>query len=403
MKRLLVLISLIPAISFAQNATKSFKSYYQGVLPGEFSVSPTQRVSFSKGNLQFKSSNRTWQFAKNQYDLIGEDPDKWGGQPLENIGGWRDLLLWGQNGFSEVYPGDEGVPTIAVEGPSPIDWGYEPILNGGDYNNMWRTLTMSEWRYILSGRKNAKDKFSTATVCGVKGIVLLPDNWVLPAGCVFNKEIAKLVYEEYGGDWEIESSNYSKNVYNQSQWAKMEKNGAVFLPAAADLSGFCLGWYWTSSASSDCAEEIVFDSGHIYTTYEPKYKYNGMSVRLVKNNTGVVYRAPSLFLTKLISVKEQGNLIKASFDFFVVSEWISINPNAFLKTNTGAKARLVSTEGIAISPERTIFDDESMVLKNYRFSLFFEALPNSIVSYESFSIVEGEDSDWEWDEIHIIP
>lgn len=401
MKRLFFLCFLIPAVAFAQNATNSINSYYKGLLPGEFSVSPTQKVSFSKGNLQFKSSTKTWQFAEHQYDLIGEDPDKWGGQPLQNIDGWIDLILWGQNGCSEVYPGDDGVPTIPVEGPSPVDWGYEPVSNGGIFNNMWRSLSMPEWRYLLINRKNAKEKFSTATVCGVKGIILLPDNWTLPTGCTFNKEDAELVYEEYGGDWRIESSNYSKNIYNQYQWTKMENNGAVFLPAAADLDGFSLGWYWTSSATEQCAQEIVFDSGNLYTTYEPKFKSNGMSVRLVKNNTGVLYKAPTLFLTKLISVEEVGNRIKATFDYFVVSEWITIDPNAYLETNTGVRAKLVSTEGIKISPEKTVFEDDSMAFKSYRFSLFFDTLPKSLSSYESFSIVEGGDSEWTWTNIHI--
>lgn len=402
MKRILSVIFLIPSIAIAQNSQNIINKYYFGLLPGEFSISPTETVRFSKGNLQFNVNTWEWQFAEHQYDFIGGDPDTGGGQPLEDLDGWIDLLLWGQNGFDGVYPGDDFVPAITTDGSSPFDWGYEPINNGGVFNNMWRSLSMPEWRYLLMKRNNAKEKFSTATVCGVKGIVLLPDNWTLPSGCSFKRENATLEYEEWGGDWEIESSNYTNNIYDSSQWERMEKNGAVFLPACEELGGFGIGWYWTSSADDQCAEEIVFDSGHIQTTYEPKYKTNGMSVRLVKNNTRVICMSPDLNLTKLISVEERDNTIRASFDEYVVYMWITINPDAYLETNTGDKAKLIFTEGIEISPEKTVFEDESMYFKNHRFILIFESLPKPLDSYESFSIIEGGESNWVWTDIMII-
>ena len=399
MKKSLLFLCLISTFSFAQSSQKSRNEYYEGLLPGSFSISPTQTVRFSKGNLQFKTRSYEWQFAEHQYDLIGEDPDKWGGKPLENINGWIDMFSWGQNGFYGVYPGsDEGTPSVAVEGTSPFDWGYEPITNGGSFDNMWRTLTMKEWIYLLKDRRAAKEKFSTATVCGIKGIVLLPDNWTLPTGCVFNKENASFNSDESMGGWEIESSNYSKNTYNQSQWDKMEKNGAVFLPAAADLSGFSLGWYWTSSAQQKVAEELVFDSSHVYTTYEPKYKSNGMSVRLVQNNSNVLYKSPGGFLTKLIGISESVNTISATFEYFIADEWITISPNAYLETNTGARAKLVSTKGIKIEPEKTIFKSDVMLTK-YNFTLVFESLPKPVKSYDSISIIESDDSSWKWTDI----
>lgn len=397
MKKSLFLLLFVPSIVFAQK--NSLDIFYEGILSGVFSVSPTQTVSFSKGNLQFNSSLRQWKFAEHQYDYIGEDPDYIGGRPLEDMDGWIDSMWWGQNGYYGVYPGDTRVPTYDVNGAFLVDWGYEPVINGGWFNNMWRTLSIDEWQYILKDRKNAKEKFSTATVCGVKGLIILPDNWVLPSGCSFNKENAH--YEGNKGTlqkWNVEPSDYSNNVYYQSQWAKMEKNGALFLPAGSIGD---LGFYWTSSASEELADVLTFGAESIYTSYEPKYKYNGMSVRLVKNNVNVLYKSPSSFETKLYSVVEKANVIKATFDYFVESEWITIDPNAYIVTNTGDKAKLISTEGIEISPQKTIFNDESIQLRNYRFSLIFESLPKPLNTYKSFSIIESADSDWKWADIHV--
>ena len=47
-------------------------SVVQGALNGVFSVSPTKKVVFSKGNLQYRASTNTWRFAEHQYDIIGE-------------------------------------------------------------------------------------------------------------------------------------------------------------------------------------------------------------------------------------------------------------------------------------------------------------------------------------------
>ena len=42
-----------------------------GALAGLFSISPSQQVRFSQGNLQYQASTNTWRFAANQWDCIG--------------------------------------------------------------------------------------------------------------------------------------------------------------------------------------------------------------------------------------------------------------------------------------------------------------------------------------------
>lgn len=78
-----LLASLLPAI--LTSCTSNVKTN------GKFSVSPTQQVYFSKGNLQYQASTKTWRFAKHQWDFIGSSN--------KNISpdyeGWIDLFGWG--------------------------------------------------------------------------------------------------------------------------------------------------------------------------------------------------------------------------------------------------------------------------------------------------------------------
>ncbi|MBQ0154797.1 MAG: hypothetical protein KBS70_08475, partial [Bacteroidales bacterium] len=39
---------------------------------GSFSVSPTTKVTFAPGNLQYQASTNTWRFAEHQYDYVGD-------------------------------------------------------------------------------------------------------------------------------------------------------------------------------------------------------------------------------------------------------------------------------------------------------------------------------------------
>jgi hypothetical protein len=77
-------------------------------------------------------------------------------------------------------------------------------------------MSRQEWWHLLYGRDNAENLFSYATVNGVKGLVLLPDDFVKPWGVSF---------------YPLES-DYSELVYSQYNWEKMELAGAVFLPEA---------------------------------------------------------------------------------------------------------------------------------------------------------------------------
>ena len=149
----------------------------QGALYGVFSVSPTKKVRFSQGNLQYRASTNTWRFAEHQYDMIG----KANKNISSTYAGWIDLFGWGTSGYNGKFPYMTSTePTNYGNGSSDItgtnyDWGvYNKISNGGNQAGFWRTLTYIEWNYLINSRINAKIKYGVACVNGVDGLIFCP-------------------------------------------------------------------------------------------------------------------------------------------------------------------------------------------------------------------------------------
>jgi hypothetical protein len=93
---------------------------------GIFSISPRNEVVFSKGNVRLKSSDKR-KFTDNQWDK-------------------GDLIA-----FDEIQ--------------SVVD-------------SVWFVLSSDEWKYLLTKRRTDSGiRYAKATVNGVFGLVLLPDDW----------------------------------------------------------------------------------------------------------------------------------------------------------------------------------------------------------------------------------
>ena len=209
----------------------SFKPVEKGV----FSVSPTKKVRFASGNLEYDVFYR---FAAHQYDYGGYFGWGTGSNPTETSTKNRKYKTFD-------------------------DWGSH--IEGG-----WRTLSHNEWEYVISGRKDANNKRGAATVCGVNGLILLPDNW--------NGEAFHSGFNE----------GYNTNVYDSSTWAGMESSGAIFLPAADYREGTetyhieAAGYYWSSTPIYEYAYGMGFDIS-IASNDVVSSRYGGRSVRLVQD------------------------------------------------------------------------------------------------------------------------
>ena len=269
---------LTNGLSLLVNST----TFPEGAIKGLFSVSNTQQVFFSKGNLQYQASTHIWRFAENQRDYVGtQTPDYAGnvggtvtGSDNSNISssysGWIDLFGWGTS------DNPTNTSTNNCDYSTFIDWGNNPIINGGNIANQWRTLTMQEWeydfdiRYTVSGIRYAK-----AWVKNVKGVILLPDNW--------NNSI---YYLHNANTW---NTSFDSNMISASEWTTLEDAGAVFLPAAGYRIGTSvyevrnIGFYWSASYYDvDYAYDVdIFNYSLNPTDYNSRHI--GQSVRLVYN------------------------------------------------------------------------------------------------------------------------
>lgn len=265
-----------------------------GAILAAFSVSETKQIYFSQGNLQYQASTRIWRFAENQWDYVGTHSSKeedYNGGTVEGSDnakisatyhGWIDLFGWATSGYNDSKPYNtlSWMENVNLYGEGEditgtnYDWGvYNKISNGGNKAGLWRTLTSEEFLYLKRQRTDASKKNGSATVNGVKGAILLPDNWVLPDGLRFFSEADS----EYG----------IENNYSLLDWAKMELAGAVFLPFAGERNGIGVdasmyygGEYWLAE-SIDENRAYCFYIENLYVT--STNKSSGLAVRLVKD------------------------------------------------------------------------------------------------------------------------
>ena len=236
-----------------------------------FSVSATDKVMFSPGNLQYHPANDEWRFAPNQWDYIGEENSN----ISSTYNGWLDLFGWSSDNPTTPF----GVSTSVDDndyGGTFVDWGINEI--GTDAPNTWRTLTYDEWKYLRDNRTNADALYGVAQVNGVNGLIFLPDNWTCPAGVIFKSGLSTGLPGDYA----------ACQTFTADQWSKLEAAGARFLPAAGRRYGSNVddvqfnGSYWSATEinSNNAGHFYFYTFGVGVSNY---YRSRGQSVRLVKD------------------------------------------------------------------------------------------------------------------------
>ena len=279
----------------------------EGALNGKFSVSATKKVYFSKGNLQYQASTGKWRFAEKQWHFVGgsstgvvyENDEKCSNKLISNTyTGWIDLFGWGTGNNPTLATEDDGDYSTFT------DWGINKISNGGNADSLWRTLTAEEWTYLIRERPNADSLFTYATInskvgtedVSVVGLILLPDNWVTPAGVTVNRLLA----EGNAVTWKTSSSSeyyeigaskpFLINSYSDSQWQSLEEAGAVFMPwtsyrsAAQMWEADIAGAYWYPTPRQGYPEDayvLQFRQDELRPEQSSRLHY-GHAVRLVQ-------------------------------------------------------------------------------------------------------------------------
>ena len=279
-----------------------------GALIGQFSVSSTDKVYFSKGNLQYTKSTGIWSFMDHQYSTVETTSqaigDDYASQDVVSLFGWG-TSGW-DNGntyyqpYNTAYVSSSGSGKGYGYGPTDgssytynltdtyanADWGHNAISNGGNTADTWRTLTKDEWTYLFNTRSastvngTADARYAKAYLFGTThGVIIFPDVYSHPAGVTAPTGINA-----------TSSTSWYGNKYTATDWAKMEAAGCVFLPAA--------GWrdattikkvneyvrYWTSSTYNSAG--YAYNVGIADTSMNPadyNQKNYGYSVRLVRD------------------------------------------------------------------------------------------------------------------------
>lgn len=245
MKRRNLFLILCATLLVAVGCEKPVEEFVPPTGDGLFSVSDSTKVRFSPGNLDY-TEGEGYSFVEHQYYYGGYFGWGTGDHPMDTSSRWED------------YPDFD-------------DWGNH-------IEGVWRTLSEREWRYVIRDREEASNKRGTATVCGVYGLVLLPDNWS-------------------GGSFRSSFNEWSRNVYDASSWSEMETAGAVFLPAAGSRDGARMdnvgkaGHYW-SSTSAHVSDNNPYDmyGGALPMNFNEilesslfRERCDGLSVRLVQD------------------------------------------------------------------------------------------------------------------------
>lgn len=262
----------------------------------EFSISATQKVSFAPGNLQatYDASTETWtwDFAANQYDYIGNASGnttiitevKESTEPFAKLSasGTVDIFGWSTANTYFGIASSTFHETYTTE--AFADWGN--LVIGSQAPGYWRTMTASEWDYLLNSRncstigqtENARYLKANKVSGVVQGLIVFPDDfaWNETMGAVptsFNSPGAYITQE-----------------FTPAQWASLEAAGAVFLPCSGYKyksqnvnSGGDRGNYWSSSKG------YSIYSDRVLYLYFRLYDRNNSGLYAQENDSGYFF------------------------------------------------------------------------------------------------------------------
>lgn len=147
----------------------------------------------------------------------------------------------------------------------------------------WRTMTYSEWDYLINTRPNAETLKGNATIGDTKGLVIIKDTG-LPE------------YSNYTAHFTPTFEDYSTNTYTPEEWDKYYSSVATFLPITGQRlvstvtntssQELPTGVYW--AATRDVVDTLnpyafVFNDSLLTITniYGPQ---TGFAVRLAKDS-----------------------------------------------------------------------------------------------------------------------
>ena len=206
-------------------------------IDADFSVSATQTVKFTSGNLQYHCKNNKWRFAENQYDRIGFKNNN----VTQSTNRWIDLFSYGTSGKEKppyYYSSNENdFPKGPITG-TDNDWGWFNKIDGHPQHAFF-LWNRSQVLYLLKTRTASKvsvisnARYAIGKVDSINGLFLFPDVYTLPDG-----------YTIYSNNINVNSDNVTSlpssgvshsNVHLTA--AQLSSSGMVFLPCGGMKDG----------------------------------------------------------------------------------------------------------------------------------------------------------------------
>ena len=289
----------VPSVTENMNYTTGVNIAMTATLPyidAEFSVAEGTTVKFSRGNLQYNMTTGMFSFMEHQYstvEVLGQDVGvDYANQSIVSLFGYGtsgfQVRSWYQP-YHTRRQDDKYGPNAKSITNSNCDWGVynkqsnqNKIEDGGDHD--WHILHTDEWNYVFFTRITPSGhRYTKATVCGVNGAILLPDNWSDDTYPLINYDNPNVPFTG--------SSNV--NNIDAAGWATLEGAGCVFLPTAGrrydvyanDHSTTIYekgssGYYWTSKGSETYKGDAMCIHSNMVRLWGLS-RCDGCSVRLV--------------------------------------------------------------------------------------------------------------------------
>lgn len=233
---------------------------------------PTQKVYLGYGNLYHNNDKidvdyEEWYVAPYQYIMDVNSPD---GAISDNTN-LNDIFYYSQttNNYGLIASSNKN----DYSQTNFVDWGKTIDASG----NTWRTLTGEEWYVMISSRPNASSLWGYAEITEIPfslnpsptrtGIMLFPDDWVMPASLASSHPFTPA------------ATTASNNSYTHEEWLLLEEAGAIFLPYYP-LYGDRVS-YWASGYGGVERYSFCFHTNSLGGVHQ--HDYDPMFVRLAVN------------------------------------------------------------------------------------------------------------------------
>ena len=242
--------------------------------PGLYSISSTEKVNFAKGNLVFNvTANSTgsdahtyyWSFNTTQNGTAGYNLTMDGNTP---IGGTSEYCKMSVN--QGVFPDNNGGYNHATF----YDWGnYINLMTQTTDDDLWFTLSKTEWAYLLYTRGVSYARFAKVQVVGANGLLLFPDEFLWPDDAIIPPT-----------NLNSATANFSQRNFTINEFSALEAAGCVFLRANGyydhnnpaqphsltpndDTPNYPFGYYWTRNFEGNQTHSyLYFDNAIISPT-----------------------------------------------------------------------------------------------------------------------------------------